>query len=162
MILASTSRSRAIRVIGSVAQSERLYEPGQTVIVELTRETVARAYAQAKVRPEELDVVEVHDAFSIEELLYTEALGLCGEGEGARYLASGATDIGGDCAVSPSGGLLAMGHPFGPTGVGQIAEITRQLRGEAGSRQQPNARVGLAHMVGVGQVCVVHVLTNGD
>jgi acetyl-CoA acetyltransferase len=153
-------RSRAIRVMASVAESERLYEPGQTVIVELTRETVAHAYAQAKVRPEELDVVEVHDAFSIEELLYTEALGLCGEGEGARYLASGATDIGGDCAVSPSGGLLAMGHPFGPTGVGQIAEITRQLRGEAGSRQQPNSRVGLAHMVGVGQVCVVHVLTN--
>ncbi|MEK6193539.1 MAG: thiolase family protein, partial [Deltaproteobacteria bacterium] len=62
------------------------------------------------------------------------------------------------CALSPSGGLLSMGHPIGPTGVGQIAEVTRQLRGEAGDRQQPNARTGLAHMVGVGAVCVVHIL----
>ncbi|MGC2761388.1 MAG: thiolase family protein, partial [Candidatus Binatus sp.] len=62
------------------------------------------------------------------------------------------------CAVSASGGLLAMGHPIGPTGAGQIAEIARQLRGEAGVRQQPNAKTGLAHMVGVGAVCVVHIL----
>jgi acetyl-CoA acetyltransferase len=75
---------------------------------------------------------------------------------------SGATDIGGRCALSASGGLLAMGHPIGPTGAGQIAEITRQLRGEAGARQQPNARTGLAHMVGVGAVCVVHVLQNDN
>jgi acetyl-CoA acetyltransferase len=100
----------------------------------------------------------LHDAFAIEELLYAEAMGLCGEGEAAALIASGATDIGGKCAVSASGGLLAMGHPIGPTGVGQIAEITRQLRGEAGVRQQPNACIGLAHMVGVGAVCLVHIL----
>jgi acetyl-CoA acetyltransferase len=153
-------RSRAVRVVASVSTSERLYGPGRSVIVELTRETAARAYEQAGIRPDQLDVVEVHDAFSIEELLYTEALGLCPEGEGARHLASGATQIGGACAVSASGGLLAMGHPFGPTGVGQVAEVTRQLRGEAGPRQHPRAKTGLTHMVGVGQVCVVHVLTN--
>jgi acetyl-CoA acetyltransferase len=128
------------------------------VIVELTRETAAQAFAEAKIGPGDLDVVEVHDAFSVEELLYTEALGLCGEGEGADYLSAGRSRIGGDCAVSASGGLIAMGHPFGPTGVGQVAEVTRQLRGEAGVRQQPDARHALAHMVGIGQVCLVHVL----
>ncbi|HTK99759.1 MAG TPA: thiolase family protein, partial [Pseudomonadales bacterium] len=93
-----------------------------------------------------------------EEIFYLEAMGVAGDGEAPAMLRSGAFDIGGDVAVSPSGGLLAMGHPIGPTGVGQIVEITRQLRGEAGVRQHANARVGLAHMVGVGAVCVVHVL----
>jgi acetyl-CoA acetyltransferase len=150
--------SRAVRVIASVSRSERVVAPGKSVSVELTRETVARAYAEAAVGPADLDVVEVHDAFSIEELLYTEALGLCGEGEGAAYLAEGRSRIGGECAISASGGLIAMGHPFGPTGVGQVAEVTRQLRGEAGVRQQRGARLGLAHMVGLGQVCLVHIL----
>jgi acetyl-CoA acetyltransferase len=150
--------ARAVQVIASVSRSERVYAPGQSVIVELTRETAARAFAEAGVGPADLDVVEVHDAFSIEELLYTEALGLCGEGEGAAYLAEGRSQIGGGCAISASGGLIAMGHPFGPTGVGQVAEVTRQLRGEAGVRQQPGARLGLTHMVGLGQVCVVHIL----
>lgn len=152
------ARKRAVRVLASVARSERVYQPTQWATVELTRETVARAYDEASLGPKELDVVEVHDAFSIEELLYMEALGLCDAGESAHWLASGKSAIGGECAVSPSGGLIAMGHPLGPTGVGQICEITRQLRGEAGLRQQPGARTGLAHMVGVGQVCVVHVL----
>jgi acetyl-CoA acetyltransferase len=152
------STKRAVRVLASVSRSERLYGPSEWATVELTRETVARAYEEANLGPTELDVVEVHDAFTIEEILYTEALGLFARGEGAHALARGKTAIGGDCAVSPSGGLLAMGHPLGPTGVGQICELTRQLRGEAGARQQPAAKVGLAHMVGVGQVCLVHVL----
>jgi len=150
--------SRAVQVIASVSRSERVFAPEQSVIVELTRETAARAFEEAAVGPEDLDVLEVHDAFSVEELLYTEALGLCGEGEGAAYLAEGKSRIGGECAVSASGGLIAMGHPLGPTGVGQVAEITRQLRGEAGVRQQRSARLGLAHMVGLGQVCLVHIL----
>jgi acetyl-CoA acetyltransferase len=152
------ARGRALRVLASVSTSERLYEPGEWATVELTRETVARAYDEARIGPRDLDVVEVHDAFSIEEILYTEALGLCDTGQGAAYLAAGKSAIGGECAVSASGGLLAMGHPLGPTGIGQVCEVTRQLRGEAGKRQQPKARIGLTHMVGVGQVCVVHVL----
>lgn len=151
-------RTRAIRVLASVAQTERVYRGATNFDAALTHDTVAQAYAEAGIGPADLDVIELHDAFTIEELLYVEAMGLCGEGEGARLLSNGATDIGGKCAVSASGGLLAMGHPIGPTGVGQVAEITRQLRGEAGVRQQPNARTGLAHMVGVGAVCVVHVL----
>ncbi|MFZ2060355.1 MAG: thiolase family protein [Candidatus Binatus sp.] len=151
-------RSRAVRVIASISRSERIYRGERNFDAELTRETVTQAYEQAQISARDLDVVELHDAFTIEELLYVEAMGLCGEGEGARMIASGDADIGGKCAISASGGLLAMGHPIGPTGAGQVVEITRQLRGEAGIRQQPNARIGLAHMVGIGAVCVAHVL----
>jgi acetyl-CoA acetyltransferase len=150
--------SRNAQVIASVLRSERVYGPEKNMIVELTRETAKQAFDQARIGPDDLDVVELHDAFTVEELLYTEALGLCEEGKGAEFLAEGRSRIGGQCAVSPSGGLIGMGHPFGPTGVGQIAEITRQLRGEAGPRQQPQAHIGLAHMVGIGQVCVIHIL----
>ena len=150
--------SRAVGVLASVTRTERVYRGAKNFDAELTRETVAIAYDEARVGAADLDVIELHDAFTIEELLYAEAMGLCGEGEGTAMIASGAADIGGKCAVSASGGLLAMGHPIGPTGVGQIVEITRQLRGEAGVRQQPAARTGLAHMVGVGAVCVVHIL----
>lgn len=151
-------RSRAVRILASATRSERLYEPGEGIDAALTAETARDAFDQAGIGPLDLDVLEVHDAFSIEELLYTEALGLCGPGEAAALVESGDLDLGGRCAVSPSGGLLAMGHPIGPTGTGQVAEVARQLRGEAGDRQQPGARHGLAHMVGVGAVCVVHVL----
>jgi len=151
-------RNRAVRAVASVTRTERVYREAKNFDAELTGETVARAYHEAGITARDLDVLELHDAFTIEELLYLEAMGLCPPGEGARMIESGAADIGGQCAVSASGGLLAMGHPIGPTGVGQIAEIARQLRGEAGERQQPNPRIGLAHMVGVGAVCVVHIL----
>jgi acetyl-CoA acetyltransferase len=156
------NRGRAVRTIASVSRSERVYRGAKNHDAELTRETVAQAYEEAAIAPKDLDLIELHDAFTIEELLYVEAMGLCGEGEGAKMIASGAVDIGGKCAISASGGLLAMGHPIGPTGAGQVAEITRQLRGEAGVRQQPNARIGMAHMVGVGAVCVVHILQKGS
>ncbi len=153
--------ARAPRVLASVTRTERVYPGAKNFDTELTRETTSLAYEQAGVGPQDLDLIECHDAFAIEELLYVEAMGLCGEGEGAAMLTRGDTEIGGRCAVSPSGGLLSMGHPIGPTGAGQICELTRQLRGEAGPRQQPEARTGLAHMVGIGAVCVVHVLQAG-
>ncbi|MCP4222008.1 MAG: thiolase family protein [Actinomycetia bacterium] len=151
-------RSRAVRILASATRSQRLYGPGVGIDAALTVETAQAAFDQASIEPTDMDVLEVHDAFSIEELLYTEALGFCGPGQAASLVQSGEFDLGGRCAVSPSGGLLAMGHPIGPTGAGQVAEVTRQMRGEAGDRQQPGARLGLAHMVGVGAVCVVHVL----
>ncbi len=149
---------RCPRITASVTRSEGAYPPGAPIDATLTAETTALAFEQAGIAPTDLDVIEVHDAFSIEELLYLEAMGYCAPGEAAALLEAGQFDIGGACAVSPSGGLLAMGHPLGPTGCGQIVEVTRQLRGEAGDRQQPGARLGLAHMVGIGTVCVVHVL----
>ena len=149
--------SRAIRVASSASRSER---PGLASDADatLTRETIGLALREAQVSAEDLDVMELHDAFTVEELLYIEAAGLCGEGTAVHWLKDGAFDIGGHCAVSTSGGLIAMGHPIGPTGVGQIAEVTLQLRGEAGVRQQKGARTGLAHMVGLGSVCYAHVL----
>ncbi len=149
--------SRAIRVAGSASRSER---PGLASDADatLTRETIGIALREAQVMPQDLHVMELHDAFTIEELLYIEAAGLCGDGAAVHWLKDGAFDIGGHCAVSTSGGLIAMGHPIGPTGVGQIAEVTLQLRGDAGARQQKGARTGLAHMVGLGSVCYAHVL----
>lgn len=155
-------RARAVRVLSSALKTEQVYENASNFDAELTKLTTSEALADAGIKPSELDVVEVHDAFSIEELFYVEALGLAGPGEAPHMLKDGAFHIGGDVAVSASGGLLCMGHPVGPTGAGQIAEITRQLRGEAGPRQHRGAKTGLAHMVGVGAVCAVHVLQKGD
>ncbi|ODT87137.1 thiolase family protein [Phenylobacterium sp. SCN 70-31] len=148
---------RAIRVTASAVGSETV-GAGNDADASLTRDVIARALAQAQIKGADLDVLEVHDAFTIEELLYAEAAGLCGEGQAIHLLKDGAFDIGGQCAVSPSGGLIAMGHPIGPTGVGQVAEVVTQLRGEAGARQHKGAKVGLAHMVGLGSVCYAHVL----
>ena len=149
---------RAVRVVSSAGRSQRVYDDATRYDAMLTEETAAIALREAQITAAHLDVVELHDAFTVEEVEYVEAMGLCGDGEAIPLLKEGAFDIGGRCAVSASGGLISMGHPIGPTGVGQIGEITRQLRGEAGARQQPGARTGLAHMVGVGAVCYVHVL----
>jgi acetyl-CoA acetyltransferase len=149
---------RAVRVIASVGRSQRVYDNATRYDALLTQETAELAFREAQIAPKDLDIVELHDAFTVEEVEYVEAMRVCKDGEAIALLKEGAFDIGGRCAVSPSGGLIAMGHPIGPTGVGQIAEITRQLRGEAGARQHADARVGLAHMVGVGAVCYVHIL----
>ncbi len=154
-------RRRAVRVLASASYSE-LPPTTENFDVALTRTTTEAAYRQAGIEASAVDVVELHDAFSIEELLYVEAMGFCHPGEAAAQLEDGQFNIGGRVAVSPSGGLLAMGHPLGPTGTGQVVEVVRQLRGEAGVRQQPNARIGLTHMVGIGPVCLVHVLKAAD
>lgn len=112
------------------------------------REGAYQAYERAGIGPEDLDVVECHDAFSIAEILHYEALGLCAPGEGGRLVAEGATALGGRVPVNVSGGLLSRGHPVGATGVEQIVELTRQLRGIAGARQVQGARLGLAHCMG--------------
>lgn len=150
---------RCVRVKASVAGSERPEAQYGDSAVELVRTSAQAAFDQAGIAPKELDLLELHDAFSVEELLYSEAIGVCDSGEGARYLARGDSQIGGRCAINASGGLIGMGHPLGPTGIGQLVEITRQLRGEAEGRQHPNARWGMAHMIGLGSVSVAHVLS---
>jgi acetyl-CoA acetyltransferase len=149
---------KPVRVTGSAARSQRVYDDASRYDAMLTAETAQIALKEAGLRPDQIDVVELHDAFTVEELEYVEAMGLCAPGQAVSLLKDGAWDIGGKCAVSPSGGLIAMGHPIGPTGIGQIGEIALQLRGAAGERQQPGARIGLAHMVGIGAVCYVHTL----
>jgi acetyl-CoA acetyltransferase len=149
---------RVVRVSASAASSQQVYEQDDRYDPILAGRTTARALAQAQRKPDDIDLVELHDAFTIEELEYVEAMGIVPDGQAAPALRDGMFDIGGRCAVSASGGLIAMGHPIGPTGIGQVNELTRQLRREAGARQQPDAKIALAHMAGVGSVCYVHIL----
>ncbi len=132
---------------------------GTDPLVDLTQITAYKAYDKAGLGPEDLDLVEVRDAATIEEILYYEALGLCEKGQGGKMIESGATEITGKIPVNSSGGLISMGHPIGPTGLGQIAEILWQMRGQCGGRQiSQSPRIGLAHMVGAGGVCFIHIL----
>jgi len=130
---------------------------------EITVRCVQEAYEEAGIGAKDLDVVETHDAFTIAELLYYEAFGLCRPGEAAALLESGATTLGGRVPVNPSGGLLSKGHPIGATGAAQVVEIVRQLRGHCGARQVANARLGLSHATGGGisgfdhGACSIHI-----
>jgi acetyl-CoA acetyltransferase len=126
---------------------------------------VARgAYEQAGLGPEDVSLAEVHDATAPAELMIYEELGLCAEGDGGRFVDAGETKLGGRCPVNTSGGLIAKGHPVGATGLAQIVEVVEQLRGRAGRRQVPGARVGLTENAG-GAVrgdpaaVAVHILT---
>lgn len=110
----------------------------------ITRRAARAAYERAGLGPEDIDVAEVHDATAFGEILQTEALGFCAPGEGGRFAESGATALGGSLPVNVSGGLESKGHPIGATGLMQIGELTQQLRGRAGPRQVPGARVALA------------------
>ena len=156
-----------IKVEASVLQSEQ-YVPGHVFLgpvigpSEMTRTTAQQAYEEAGLGPEDLDLVQVHDAFPVEELTYYELLGVCGDGEGDKLVREGATRLGGRIPFSTDGGLIGRGHPGGPTGLAQIWETTLQLRGEAGARQVEGAKVGLNHMVGAGSVCCINILGRHD
>ncbi|WP_420033397.1 lipid-transfer protein [Streptomyces sp. cg28] len=121
----------------------------------MSREAARQVYEASGLGIEDVDVVELHDCFSVNELLTYEALGMCGPGESGKLVESGATTYGGRWVVNPSGGLISKGHPLGATGIAQLAELTWQLRGEAAGRQVAAARVGLAHNIGLGGAAVV-------
>jgi acetyl-CoA acetyltransferase len=125
---------------------------------QMTVDGAAAVYEESGLGPKDMDLVQVHDAFAIEELEYYELLGLCRPGEAEGAIERGEFALGGRVPVSTDGGLIARGHPGGPTGLAQIWETTLQLRGEAGKRQVEGARVGLCHMMGGGSVCVIHIL----
>lgn len=157
-------RSDPIRVLASDLTSGKFTSGYRDMTIpEITVRGAKEAYEEAGVGPEDIDVAEVHDAFTIAELIYYEAFGFCPRGEAGAFLDSGATAIGGRIAVNPSGGLLAKGHPIGATGAAQVVEVIRQLRGEAGARQVPGAKVGLAHATGGGisgfdhGACSIHI-----
>ncbi len=122
---------------------------------EMTRLAARRAYQQSGLGPEDVQVIELHDCFSTNELITYEALGLCPEGEGGELIDSGAVTYGGRWVVNPSGGLISKGHPLGATGLAQCAELSWQLRGLAGKRQVPGARAALQHNLGLGGAAVV-------
>lgn len=124
----------------------------------MTAAAARQVYEASGLGIEDVDVVELHDCFSINELLTYEALGMCGDGAAGELVESGATTYGGRWVVNPSGGLISKGHPLGATGLAQAAELVWQLRGEAGPRQVPGAGVGLAHNIGLGGAAVVTLL----
>jgi acetyl-CoA acetyltransferase len=130
-----------VRILGSVLASGYDAAPGEEPLLPWV---AGQAYEAAGAGPGELDCVELHDAAAPAELMYYEALGLCAAGEGVRLLREGATRLGGRVPVNTSGGLVRNGHPIGATGLGQIHELTLQLRGEAGARQVEGARLALA------------------
>ncbi len=118
-----------------------------------------KVYGRAGIGPEDVDVAQVHDAFSPGEVFSVENLGFCRTGEGGPFVWEGNTEIKGSKPVNTDGGLLSRGHPIGATGGAMITEITRQLRGQAGPRQVANAKVGLVHNAGLGGVCVMSFQT---
>lgn len=157
-----------VKVVASHLGSE-IYERGHLFVgpvvgpARMTSDGAKDIYEQAGVGPKDLDLVQVHDAFAIEEVEYYELLGLCGRGEAEACIERGDFQLNGRIPVSTDGGLIARGHPGGPTGLAQIWETTLQLRGEAGKRQVRDGkpRNGLCHMMGGGSVCVIHLLQRG-
>ena len=152
-----------VRPLASALQSES-YSRGHTFVgpvvgpSTMTSDTARECYEAAGIGPEDVSVAYCHDAFVNEELEYYELLGFCAEGEGDKLVAEGQTGPGGRIPFNTDGGLIARGHPGGPTGLAQIHEAVQQLRGEATGRQVEGARVALAHLVGGGSVCTVNLL----
>jgi acetyl-CoA acetyltransferase len=122
---------------------------------DMTKNAAKKVYEQAGLGPKDVDVVELHDCFTANELLTYEGLGLCDEGTAEKFIWDGDNTYGGKFVTNPSGGLLSKGHPLGATGLAQCAELVWQLRGQADKRQVKNARVGLQHNLGLGGACVV-------
>lgn len=122
---------------------------------DMTKKAAQEAFRKAALTPEDVQVVELHDCFSANELITYEALGLCPEGKGAEMVDRGDNTYGGKYVVNPSGGLISKGHPLGATGLAQCAELCWQLRGQAGARQVPGAKVALQHNIGLGGAVVV-------
>ena len=151
---------RAVRVRASVLTSDPWQERDLVMpdVNTCTRIAAKKAYEMAGVGPEDLNLVELHDCFATAEILHYENLMLCGEGEAGRMIDTGEVAHGGRIPVNLSGGLLSKGHPLGATGIANIYEISSHLRGEAGKRQVPNARLGLTHVIGLGSACGIHIL----
>ncbi len=157
--------ARPIWVAGIIVSSGTVDSgTSDSTFEDLTDRAAKQAYQRAGIGPQDVDVAELHNCFTIAEIVRSESLGLVPRGEGGRWVAEGKTAIGGEIPINPSGGLIAKGHPVGATGIAQVAEIVWQLRGEAGERQVEGARVGLTHNRGgivggtEGAACCVTVL----
>ncbi len=153
--------NKPIKVAASVLTSDPYTERDLTMpdVNTLTQNAAKQAYEKSGLGPQDLDLVELHDCFATAELLHYENLGLCGEGEAGQLIDQGETALGGKIPVNVSGGLLSKGHPLGATGVANIYELVNQLRGNGGARQVEGAKAGLAHVIGLGSACTVHILT---
>ena len=150
-----------VKIIASGQASDTLSLHGRREICtfDSTVHAAKMAYGQANLKPKDIDVAEVHDSFTIAEILAIEDLGFVKKGEGGKAIDNKITTLDGEVSVNTSGGLKAKGHPIGATGVAQIAEIVSQIQGKADKRQIKNANIGLTHNIGgTGASCVVHIL----
>ena len=153
---------QAVEIAGQamVTDMTSTFDEGSCIKIvgyDMSQQAANRAYEEAQVGPEDVDVVELHDCFSANELITYEALGLAEEGKGHELVDSEDTTYGGKWVVNPSGGLISKGHPLGATGLAQCSELTWQLRGQADKRQLEGAKVGLQHNIGLGGAAVVTV-----
>ncbi|HET7719489.1 MAG TPA: thiolase family protein, partial [Acidimicrobiales bacterium] len=158
--LSPEQQKRAVKISASVMTSDP-WTPNAQVqpdVNTLTRTAATKAYEQAGVAPDDLDLVELHDCFATAELVHYDNLNLCEEGGAADFFLSGAPWRDGKTPVNVSGGLQSKGHPISATGIANIWEVCHHLRGEAGDRQIEGAKVGLAHVIGLGSACGVHIL----
>ncbi|TCJ97423.1 lipid-transfer protein [Nocardia alba] len=151
---------RAVEIVGQSMVTDLASTFTDPTAIDLVGSSMSRTaaeavYAEAGIGPEDVDVIELHDCFSTNELLTYEALGLCAPGEGGRLVDDNATTYGGTWVVNPSGGLISKGHPLGATGLAQCSELTWQLRGTADARQVADARIALQHNIGLGGAVVV-------
>lgn len=160
-------QDRAIEIVGMAMASDfpsTFDEKSCIKLVgtDMTRAAAQKVYQQSGLGPENVDVIELHDCFSANELVTYEGLGLCGEGKAGELIDSGAVTYGGKWVVNPSGGLISKGHPLGATGLAQCSELTWQLRGVADKRQVAGAKVALQHNLGLGGVAVVAMYKKAD
>ncbi len=158
--LSGEQQRRAVKVSASVLTTDPWQEACQILpdVNTLTREAARKAYEQAGVSPEDLDLVELHDCFATAELVHYDNLMLCEDGGAVDFFESGAPWRDGSLPVNVSGGLQSKGHPISATGIANIWEICHHLRDEAGDRQIEGATVGLAHVIGLASACGVHIL----
>jgi acetyl-CoA acetyltransferase len=158
--LSLEQQRRAVKISASVLTSDPWQEGCQVLpnVNTLTRNAATQAYEKAGVGPEDLDLVELHDCFATAELVHYDNLMLCPEGGAVDFFNSGAPFRDGRLPVNVSGGLESKGHPIAATGIANIWEVCHHLRGEAGDRQIEGARVGMAHVIGLGSACGLHIL----
>jgi acetyl-CoA acyltransferase len=158
--LSREQQRRAVKVAASVLTTDPWQEACQILpdVNTLTRNAATQAYEQAGVGPDDLDLVELHDCFATAELVHYDNLALCEQGGAVDFFESGTPWRDGRLPVNVSGGLQSKGHPIAATGIANIWEVCHHLRGEAGDRQIEGARVGLAHVIGLGSACGVHIL----
>ncbi|MCU0270097.1 MAG: thiolase family protein [Acidimicrobiales bacterium] len=158
--LSIEQQRRAVKVAASVLTSDPWEEGCQVLpnVNTLTRNAATQAYEQAGLGPEDLDLVELHDCFATAELVHYDNLMLCEQGGAVDFFESGAPWRDGRLPVNVSGGLQSKGHPIAATGIANVWEVCHHLRGEAGDRQIADAKVGLAHVIGLGSACGVHIL----
>ena len=149
-----------VKASAQASDTISLHDRRDLTTMDATVFAAKKAYQMAALEPTQIDVAEVHDSYTIAELIAIEDLGFFEKGAGGTATEEGQTELGGKIPINPSGGLKACGHPLGATGIRQVAEIVQQLRGEAGKRQVPNAEVGLTHNIGgTGGTAIVHIFT---